>query len=397
MAVELQHAMKPTPTGEDLARQRVVSGLRMFVLNDLAGDLRRAYDQRVVPDFQRDHGRAPANGSEVHAALRQDPTFKTYSALRVNAQKMVWDSVTPMVAREHDRLSAVADTASQGRVQTRADFKVPRSVSAIDVHFMPGSYTGSGAPDDVTPGAVYDQGLAVFSMGLMGKNLDDIGLSMARYVSRKFPDFRPLRILDVGCTIGHNTLPWKQSYPNAEVVGIDVAAGGLKYGAARASLQGVDVTFQQMNAEALEFADGSFDLVFSSMFLHELALKTTGKVFKEIRRVLRPGGLMLHMELPPNTQMGAFEGFYLDWDCYYNVEPFYKAFRDQEPADLCRKAGFAADRYFQFVVPSIGSYGTAAVDEAIASEAHAVNCETTGRLANGIQWFGFGAWKESAQ
>ena len=42
MAVELQHAMKPTPTGEDLARQRFVSGLRMFVLNELAGDLRRA-------------------------------------------------------------------------------------------------------------------------------------------------------------------------------------------------------------------------------------------------------------------------------------------------------------------------------------------------------------------
>jgi len=397
MAVQLQHAMKPAPTPEDQARQRFVSGLRMFILNDLAGDLRRAYDTRVVPDFRQTNGREPQTGAEVHKALRQDPAFKTYSALRVNAQKMVWDSVTPVVERERERVGAIADDASQGRVTTQADFQVPRSVSAIDVHFMPGSYTGKGTVEDVTPGAVYDQGLAVFSMGLMGQNLDDIGLSMSRYISRKFPDFRPLRILDLGCTIGHNTLPWKQTYPSAEVIGIDVAGGLLKYGAARAALQGVDVQFQQMNADHLAFPDGHFDLVFSSMFLHELSLKTIGKVFGEIHRVLRPGGLMLHMELPPNTQMGPFEGFYLDWDCYYNVEPFYKAFRDQEPAELCRKAGFSADRYLQFVVPSIGSYGAQAVDDAIAAESHEVNRETTGRLANGIQWFGFGSWKDALQ
>ena len=40
------------------------------------------------------------------------------------------------------------------------------------------------------------------------------------------------------------------------------------------------------------------------------ATKTIGRVMAEAPRVLRPGGLMLHMELPPNTQMGAFEGFY---------------------------------------------------------------------------------------
>lgn len=397
MAVELKHAMKPALNAEDQARQRYVSGLRMFILNDLATDMRRAYDTRVAPTFRQAHGRDPADSAEVHKALRSDPTFKAYSSLRVTAQKMVWDSVTPVVEREHDRVSTVADEASRGRVTIRDNFEIPRSVSAIDVHFMPGSYSGAGKPGHVTPGAVYDQGLAVFSMGLMGQNLDDIGLSMSRYISRKFPQFKAKRILDLGCTVGHNTLPWKQTYPAAEVIGIDVAPGGLKYGAARAALQGVDVSFMQMNAEQLDFPDASFDLVFSSMFLHELSLKSIGKVFAEIRRVLRPGGLMVHMELPPNTQMGAFEGFYLDWDCYYNVEPFSKAFRDQEPRDLATKAGFSAERYFQFVVPSVGGYGAEAVDEAIAAESHDVNRETTGRLAEGIQWFGFGAWKESAK
>jgi len=230
----------------------------------------------------------------------------------------------------------------------------------------------------------------------MGENLDDIGLSMSRYISRKFPLFKPLRILDLGCTIGHNTLPWKITYPEARVTGIDVAPGCLKYAAARASMQAVEVDFMQMNAERLAEANESVDLVFSSMFLHELPRTTAARVFAEAHRVLRPGGLMLHMELPPNAQMTPFDGFYLDWDCYYNLEPYYKAYRDCDPRHLCAAAGFAAHDYFQFVVPSIGSYGTSAVDAAAAAESNTVNTETTGRLAEGIQWFGYGSWKQRA-
>ena len=393
MTVVLKHDMRPTLNAEDAARQRFVSGLRVFVLNDLAGDMRRAYDSRVRPAYARSHGHEPADSAEVHDAIRSDVAFKVYSGLRVNAQKMVWESVLPVVEREKKTLNAKAAKASARRVALDPDLVVPRNVSAIDVHFMPGSYVGRTGDTDVSPGAVYDQGLAVFSMGLMGSNLDDIGLSMSRYVSRKFRRFKPRRILDLGCTIGHNTLPWKKTYKDAQVTGIDVAPGLLKYAAARARMQKMDVSFRQMNADHLDFPDDSVDLVFSSMFLHELAPKTIGRVMAEARRVLRPGGLMLHMELPPNTQMGAFEGFYLDWDCYYNVEPFYKAFRDRSPAQLCSDAGFDGSSYFQFVVPSVGGYGTAAVDVAIEAESGVVNQETTGRLAAGIQWFGFGAWK----
>ena len=395
MVVELKHSMKPELGAEEAARQRFVSGLRGFVLSDLAGDLRRVYDERVAPRFESAHGRAPADGDEVHQAMRVDPTFKAYSSLRVTAQKMVWDSVHD-VAERHRGLMDAAAVAGDAKVQLNPAVQVPRSVSAIDVHLMPGSYNGKGAPDDMLPGAVYDQGFAVFSMGLMGDEFNDIGRSMARYISRKFPDFKPQRILDLGCTIGHNTLPWKEAYPDAEVIGADVVAGCLRYGSARAVSRGVDVDFRQMNAESIDLPDASVDVVFSSMFLHELSLKSIGRVLAEIRRVLRPGGLMLHMELPPNTQMGAFEGFYLDWDCYYNAEPFYKAFRDQEPRELCRKAGFRDDHYLQFVVPSVWNHGEAAVETAIAAEGHEVNKATTGRLSHGgIEWFGFGAWREA--
>ena len=185
----------------------------------------------------------------------------------------------------------------------------------------------------------------------------------------------------------------KQAYPEARVEAIDAAAGVLRYASARARMQGQEVHFTQMSADALAYPEESFDLVFSSMFLHELPKKTRARAFEEAYRVLRPGGLMLHMELPPNDQMEAYDGFYLDWDSYYNSEPYSKSYRDERPPDLCAQAGFAEEDYIQFVVPSLGIYGEEMVARSIAAESGKVGQETTGRLAEGVMWFGFGAWK----
>ena len=394
MTVELQHPMKPALTPDETARGRFVSGIRSLILNELAADMKDAYDRRAAPAYRKAHGRDPASSREAHEALRGDPAFNIYSAMRVQAQKMVWASVAGSVEREAGRLEEEAGRVRDGEGSLTLDpaLEVPRNVHAIDVHLMPGSYT-RGA-DGLEAGAVYDRGLAVFSMGLMGANLDDIGLSMSQYIRQRFPDFAPRRILDTGCTIGHNTLPWKQAYPDAEVIAIDAAPGPLAYGSARARMQGQAVHFRQMCADALAFEDESFDVVWSSMFLHELSKKQRAAAFDEAFRVLRPGGLMVHMELPPNAQMGAFEAFYLDWDSYYNNEPYYKGYRDEVPRDLCARAGFAGSDFFEFVVPSIGIYGEDAVREAARGDrAEGVGQQTTGRLAEGVMWYGFGAWK----
>jgi ubiquinone/menaquinone biosynthesis C-methylase UbiE len=393
--LELQHDLRLAKTRDEKARQNFVSGLRSYVLNDLAGHLRSTYEGEVAPGFERTHGRKPQDGPEVHEALRGHDAFRVYSSLRVSAQDMVWQSVLPVVERERERLEAQAAELAvhgPGTLQLDPTLEVPRSVKAIDVHLMPGNYDGEYGPDDLAAGAVYDNGLAVFSFGLMGRNLDDIGQSIARFVRLRYPQFRPRQILDLGCTIGHNTGSWKDTYPEAEVHGIDVAAPCLRYAAARARAQRRAIHFRQMNAEQLAYPDASFDLVFSSMFLHEVPRKGIARVLAEAHRVLRPGGLMLHMELPPNSQLSPFDSFYLDWDSYYNNEPFYKPYRDLRPEQLCADAGFAPERYVQFVIPSVGWYGEEAFKRALAAQT-SVDSDKTGRLADGIQWYCFGAWR----
>jgi SAM-dependent methyltransferase len=388
----VNHALAVRPTRNELAAQDFTSSLRGHLLNTMAAGLKMRFETRIAPGLDT----PPADGLAVHKAMRPDIMFRFYTVSRMAAQQMVWASVQDAVSRDADRLRGVAITLANvgGSLVLDSGLEVPRNVAGIDVHLMPGSYAAETCADDMAAGAVYENGLSVFSFGLMGDNLDDIGTSSAFWLRHAHPDFQPADILDLGCSVGHQTLPWAHAYPGARVTGVDVAAPCLRYADGRARAQGVAAHFVQADACRLPFPDASFDLVYSSMFLHELPLKDIHAVFAEARRLLRPGGLMLHYELPPNSALSAYDGFYLDWDCWYNAEPFYKAYRDQEPAALCAGAGFAAPGFFHTVVPSLAWYGEAAVAEAIAETVSgpAAVGGNTGRLADGVQWFVYGNW-----
>ncbi len=387
----LQHSLQPEVSRDQHSRQEFVAALRSHVLGDMAEHMRERYLERVESGQSRF---VPTTGEEVHEAMQSDPYFRFYSAMRVNAQEMVFRSVVPTIDGQLETLNehaAKLRSAAGNEPRLDASFEVPRNVTAIDVHLAPGSYHTEYADNDVAAGAIYDNSINVFAFNQMGRNIDDIGQTMANYTRLKLTDVNPQRILDCGCTIGHNTLPWKQAFPQAEVTGIDVSAPLLRYAAARAAGMGVDVQFAQMNATALDYPDAHFDIVFSSMFLHELPLKDIRAYLREACRVLRPGGLLLTMELPPNSNLDPYDQFYLDWDCYYNAEPYYKPFRDQDYTELCARAGFDSRRFFEFQAPR---YTYMPEDEFLARlDQGAAYDDHSGTLTDGLRWYAFGCRK----
>jgi ubiquinone/menaquinone biosynthesis C-methylase UbiE len=387
----LQHSLTLNKNLDQRARERFTSSMRAWVLTDLAAQMQADYVQASA-ETNDSH----ESGEAVHEFLKERGLFKWYSSLRCATQELVWQSVLRAIESDPDsvqNISAAATPKHGGTLALDDTIDLPEYIDTMDVHLMPGNYQG-GHSQGAEAGAVYDNGLDVFSFGVMGKNLDDIGHSMANFTRLKWPELNPKLIVDVGCTIGHNTVPWKQTFPDAEVHGLDAASPCLQYGHARAEAMGVPIAFKQALCDALPYSDNSVDVVFSSMFLHELPTPVIKAFFNEAHRVLKPGGVLINMELPPNDALGAYDAFYLDWDCFYNNEPFYKDFRDLSYSGLCSDAGFAEEDFFQATMPRFTYVSEA--EFAQASGAEATFDADTGRLSDTITWYAFGAQKGSA-
>ena len=387
----LQHSLTLNKNLDQRARERFTSSMRAWVLTDLAAQMQADYVQASA-ETNESH----ESGEAVHEFLKERGLFKWYSSLRCATQELVWQSVLRAIESDPDsvqNISAAATPKHGGTLALDDTIDLPEYIDTMDVHLMPGNYQG-GHSQGAEAGAVYDNGLDVFSFGVMGKNLDDIGHSMANFTRLKWPELNPKLIVDVGCTIGHNTVPWKQTFPEAEVHGLDAASPCLQYGHARAEAMGVPIAFKQALCDALPYSDNSVDVVFSSMFLHELPTPIIKAFFNEAHRVLKPGGALINMELPPNDALGAYDAFYLDWDCFYNNEPFYKDFRDLSYSGLCSDAGFAEQDFFQATMPRFTYVSEA--EFAQASGAEATFDADTGRLSDTITWYAFGAQKGSA-
>ena len=127
----------------------------------------------------------------------------------------------------------------------------------------------------------------------------------------------------------------------------------LRYGHARAKTMGVEnVIFQQADAETVEIEPGSVDLLVSAMFFHETSTKAMRGLLKKAHTLLKPGGLMLHMEQPnfdPDTS--AYEQFVRDWDAWYNAEPFWAKLHTIDVIEEMVKAGFNTEDTFETAQP----------------------------------------------
>jgi SAM-dependent methyltransferase len=385
----------PAPNHDEAARQGYVSMLRKHIMADMAKDMRASYDTEVAPAFAKAQGRAPRDGREVRRAMLPNAHFRFYSVLRYNAQEMTWLSVQNSIERALPELSTVAATAAAqrpagGSLRLNPNVEIPRAVSALDIHLMPGCYHTEYMDNDVAVAALYAQGTRVFGAGLRAsrpKGRGGVADSIGHYLKLKYPNFRPKRILDLGCTTGSNLLPYVEVFPEAEGYGIDIGAPLLRYAHAKAEALGKRVHYSQQNAETTDFPDGHFDLIVSSFFLHELSVASTRKILKETYRLLAPGGLMAHMELPPASVCDPYYNFYLDWDAFYNNEPHYAAFRAQDTRGLCIEAGFDAKKCDQTRIPDRGVVSEAYFADFARGKAHAPE------HGNFASWFIFGALK----
>jgi SAM-dependent methyltransferase len=189
-----------------------------------------------------------------------------------------------------------------GSLRTDAGLEVPKYVDVMDVHLTPGCFHSEFTDDDVAQGAVVSLGARVFTAQQSHRAWGGVAKVISRWIKAEFPHF------------------------------------------------------SQQNAEGTDFPDGHFDLIVSSFFFHEIPVWATKKVLAECHRLLRPGGLMVHQELPAHHLVDAWENYFWNWDTRNNNEPAYTAWRNQDPIALMDKAGFDPAASFALILPDIGAY-----------------------------------------
>lgn len=108
----------------------------------------------------------------------------------------------------------------------------------------------------------------------------------------------PAVVLDLGAGTGHAALALKRRYRSSQVVALDLAEGMLREAGRRQTLLR---RFRRVcgQAAALPLRDSSVDLVFSNLMLQWCA--DPAAAFEEVRRVLKPGGLLTFTTFGPDT------------------------------------------------------------------------------------------------
>jgi len=101
-----------------------------------------------------------------------------------------------------------------------------------------------------------------------------------------FSESRGKRVLEIGFGPGYDTLKFMQA--GAVYSGIDITSENVARTKQHLGFFGYAPDVQQGDAENLPFEDNTFDIVYSNGVLHHVP--GIQKAFKEVHRVLRPGG-----------------------------------------------------------------------------------------------------------
>ncbi len=324
----------------------------------LTEDTWRAYNRAIDAA-----GVTPATDKETYPFLDALPEYQLWSWFhRMDRQRKYntpdYGVVAAVRAQEKElapKLDAIAaEGIRNGRLKLNPDLKMPAYFTQVDFHQHP-----EGVWQHPLDGLSYD--LARRTTNPAHSDPNDV----YRMIFSHLPDgAKTDRVLDWGTGHGAGVLTWLESHPNSEVHGVDIAAPCVKFAYAMAKDRGGNAFWSQQDLEHLDYPDNHFDVAFFCFMLHEIPPGPTKALFKEVLRVLKPGGVFLGMEI--GRTANPFQAALQDQNCWLNNEPFMIACADADYPALMKKAGFSTAELgeYAFRHPPKGTLGPKEDDKA---------------------------------
>lgn len=309
-----------------------------FVLN-----LRKRWADTVYPALTREYAAAGEPAATVDAAgrvLRELPLYPWFSHLERVQQKMLWKVAGDAVLSRREELAeqlAAVPAAPAGSLALDPDLALPDWYTDYDIHIQPGGFFS----DDMSA-YVYEFGARIVMLR------DNDGYKFHRlFTETALPEVpAATRVVDIGCGFGKSTRPLVGRYPTAQVIGIDLAAPGLRLAHAEAEAAGLAIDYRQGDGRATGLAASSCDVVTGTMVLHEMPADAIRETIREAARLLKPGGALRFLEFQltgdPLRDATVYE------HAERNNEPFFRALFGADLVEMCAEAGLTGARWDPF-------------------------------------------------
>ncbi len=315
-----------------------------FLANETAASLNAEHiaDKKPAKADLRKRIAAAKQICEADSIYRLERLVQRYVA------EEVYNRGIPAIEERRDVFEpfvAAEATPAEGASLTLDDTgAAPKYWSTTEWHLEPGGWEGY----DLYPAVfAFTIGPKVFSLGgYAAVGVGDKIQEQRFQVAREFPKESYKRVYEPGCG-GFSTLNAVHThFPEAELYGSDLSTTNLKGCYKMAGALNVPVHLKQCDSTNTGEPDESFDGVITYALHHEMPPKENRALFKEMLRILKPGGDIVISDPPPFRAVDLFTAVILDWDTEHREEPFFTATGELVLEDLLEEVGFeAAEAY----------------------------------------------------